>query len=74
MVRLETLDEFERNMLMKPPSPSSESRPCVTGPPLQERRIGVITTAGLHLRHDRPFQIDPNDFYRVIPGDVLRRQ
>jgi D-proline reductase (dithiol) PrdB len=24
----------------------------------------------VHCRNDRPFTIDPNDFYRVIPGTV----
>lgn len=70
MVRFEKLSEEEQKMLMMLPCPSFESNPWVEGPLLQERRIAIITTAGLHLRDDRPFQFDPNDFYRVIPGDV----
>ena len=30
----------------------------------------MITTAGLHKRTDRPFQMGQPDFYRVIPGDT----
>src|SRR4030043_376939 len=71
MVRLEKLSEEERKMLLSMPCPSFESNPWVGGPPLRERRLAIITTAGLHMRHDRPFQLDPNDFYRVIPGDAL---
>ncbi len=70
MVRMETLSPEEQQMLMRLPSPSFDTNPWVTGPPLKERRLAIITTAGLHTRNDRPFQIDPNDFYRVIPGDV----
>jgi D-proline reductase (dithiol) PrdB len=70
MVRLEKMNEAEREMLMMIPCPTFETRPWVSGPPLNQRRVAIITTAGLHLRNDRPFQFDPADFYRVIPGDV----
>jgi len=70
MVRLDKVSEEERKMLLSLPCPSFETNPWVSGPPLTERRLAIITTAGLHTRHDRPFQLDPNDFYRVIPGEV----
>jgi len=70
MVRLEKLSKEEREMLLKLPCPSFETQPWVSGPPLSQRRLAIVTTAGLHLRNDRPFQLDPADFYRVIPGDV----
>lgn len=70
MVRLEKLNEAERNKIIKIGCPSFETRPWVSGPPLNQRRVAIITTAGLHLRHDRPFQSNSGDFYRVIPGEV----
>ena len=70
MVRLDKVSEEERKMLLRLPCPTFETNPWVSGPPLRERRLAIITTAGLHTRNDRPFQMDPNDFYRVIPGDV----
>jgi D-proline reductase (dithiol) PrdB len=70
VVRLDKVSEAERKMLLRLPCPTFESQPWVSGPPLSQRRLAIITTAGLHLRHDQPFQLDPNDFYRVIPGDV----
>ena len=70
MVRLEKVSEEERKMLLSLPCMSFETNPWVDGPPLHEQRVAIITTAGLHTRDDRPFQLDPNDFYRVIPGDV----
>lgn len=38
---------------------------------MSERRVAIISTAGLHGRDDRPFTLfDPGDAYRVIPGDI----
>lgn len=70
MVRLEKLSERERELLLSLPCPEFDSNPYVSGPPLKERRVAIVTTSGLHCRNDRPFSIDPNDFYRVIPGTV----
>lgn len=70
MVRLENVSEEERKLLLSLPCVTFDTNPWVEGPPLKERRLAIVTTAGLHLRSDRPFQIDPNDFYRVIPGNV----
>ena len=70
MVRLEKLSERERELLLSLPCPEFDSSPFVGGPPLNERRVAIVTTSGLHCRNDRPFAIDPNDFYRVIPGNV----
>jgi D-proline reductase (dithiol) PrdB len=44
--------------------------PWVNGPPLNQRRVAVITTAGVHMPNDRPFQFNQHDTYRVIPGDI----
>jgi D-proline reductase (dithiol) PrdB len=44
--------------------------PWVNGPPLNQRRVAVITTAGVHMPNDRPFQFNQHDSYRVIPGNV----
>jgi D-proline reductase (dithiol) PrdB len=72
MVRLEALSEAEREITQRMAKicPSFETRPWVNGPPLNKRRVAIITTAGLHTRNDRPFQLVRDDYYRVIPGDV----
>jgi D-proline reductase (dithiol) PrdB len=70
MVRLENLSEAERKMFSGAGCPSFSSNPFIGGPPLKQRRVAIITTAGLHGRHDRPFVYDDADFYRVIPGNV----
>jgi D-proline reductase (dithiol) PrdB len=70
MVRLEKLSPIEREVVTLLVPPSFDTQPWVSGPPLNRRRVALINTAGLRLRHDRPFMIDPDDFYRIIPGDV----
>ncbi len=39
------------------------------GPQLRQRRVALISTAGVHLRSGRPFGLGSGD-YRVIPGDT----
>ena len=68
MVRMADLPEFDRNILMGMECPSFETQPWAEGPPLNRRRVAMITTAGLHMRSDRPFQMGQPDLYRVIPG------
>jgi len=70
VVRLESLSEPERKLLLSLPCLSFDTSPWVSGPPLNQRRVAIITTAGLHRRDDHPFSFDPGDDYRVIPGDV----
>ena len=69
MARLEELPEWDREYLSQLPCPSFDSDPWVMGPLLTERRVAIITTAGLQRRGDAPFMEDSADF-RIIPGDV----
>ena len=72
MVRLADLPEWDRdNMLKKVPTlPRFDDRPWVNGTPLAKRRVAIVTTAGLHVRGDRPFGGATGMDYRVIPGDA----
>lgn len=75
MVRLADLPDWDReNLLKKVPSLSQFSgRPWARGPALSQRRVAIVTTAGLHVRSDRPFGAGAAGMdYRVIPGDVAR--
>jgi D-proline reductase (dithiol) PrdB len=74
MVRLNDLHEHQRNSLKNLPCPTFESQPWAEGPPLNERRVTIISTAGLHVRDDRPFTLMSSDYYRIIPGDVTADQ
>ena len=69
MVRLGDLDEFERAHLEAKECEPFDSKPWTEGPPLRERRVALVTTAGLHRRGDSAFSMVDLS-YRVIPGDV----
>ena len=69
MVRLSDLPEVSRRFLIDFDCPEMEGRPWVGGPPLAERRVAIVTTAGLQRRGDPPFHLGAGD-YRVIPGDT----
>ena len=69
MPRWEELPDFERKYLDSIPLPRFEDSPWTEGPPLNERRIAIVSTAGLQRKADRPFAEGFADF-RVIPGDV----
>ena len=74
MVRIGDLPEIVQKRLMTLEGPTFDRRPWVTGPPLNKRRVALITTAGLHKRSDRPFHVGQPDFYRVIPGNITGDQ
>ena len=69
MARLDLMPEPMRSHLAKLPCPTFPMHPWVTGPKLTERRVSLISTAGLHRRGDRPFESMTGD-YRVIPGNI----
>lgn len=69
MVRLADLSDAERDHIMGKELPVYERAPWAQGPPLSERRVALITTAGLHRAGDDAFSfVDLS--YRVIPGDT----
>ena len=72
MVRLADLPDWERKHLLDkvPALPKLGLKPWVPGAPLRERRLALVTTAGLHLKSDSAFSRDSQNDYRVIPGDV----
>jgi D-proline reductase (dithiol) PrdB len=69
MVRLTDLPDVDARHLLAKECPPFDSEPWVTGPPLRERRIAIVTSAGLHRRGDQSFDIQDTG-YRVIPGNL----
>ena len=72
--RLSDMPEVEANHLRRVVCPTYDDTPPLAGKPLNQRRVAIISTAGLHRRGDRPFR--PGDgSYRVIaaetPGNEL---
>ena len=71
MPRLETLSEVQRRMLQMFPCMEHDDTPWTPmRKPLSESRVALVTSAGLHLRDDKPFITDTqggDSSYRVIP-------
>ena len=65
-----------RAALLAMECPTFDTQPWVAGPALSQRRVALISTAGLHRREDRPFAVTSGNAravagdYRVIPHDI----
>jgi len=67
VVRLSDLPETDANHLLGKNTLQFETEPFVQGPALNQRRVAIISTAGLHPADQENFEL--NDIgYRVIPG------
>ncbi len=73
MVRMSDLPESTAASLRSLELPVFDDTPWVEAPPLQEARVALVSTAGLHLPSDAIFRSGSGD-YRVIPGDADTRQ
>jgi D-proline reductase (dithiol) PrdB len=67
--RLDDMPAVQANHLRRIECPTYDDTPALAGKPLAERRVVLISTAGLHKRGDRAFR--PGDgSYRVIPAET----
>ncbi|MGI9425714.1 MAG: glycine/sarcosine/betaine reductase selenoprotein B family protein [Hyphomicrobiaceae bacterium] len=69
MARLEDFEGPAHSRLADLPCPVFESDPWVSPKPLSQRRIAIVSTAGLQRRGDHPFDMGSCDF-RIIPGET----
>jgi len=69
MVKVDEFPDSVREEFLNRVMPTFEDTPLVPGPPLNERRVALISTAGLHRRSDRPFTEQSGDF-RIIVRDT----
>ena len=69
MVRMNDIPEESRPHIANLKCPVYEGDPFVSGPPVKQRRVAIISTAGLQRRGDRPYAFDADD-YRIIPGET----
>ena len=69
MVYLDEMPEGPRNMIVNQELPDYEETRCVGGPPLSDRKIAIVTTAGLHRREDKHFTPGLGE-YRIIPNEI----
>jgi D-proline reductase (dithiol) PrdB len=76
MARLEQVHPAMRASLFAMECPTFDTHPWVSGPALRQRRVALVSTAGLHRRDDRPFAVTSGNAraiagdYRVIPQDI----
>ena len=74
MPRLETLSEVQRKTALFFPCMEFESTPWVPmKKDLSQCKLALVTSAGLHLREDKPFVTDlegGDPSYRVIPSST----
>jgi len=67
---LDSLPQITRTkLLMRPVEVYHETPFTPLTAPLSEVRLAIVTTAGLHLKGDRPFAADDGSF-RVIPSQA----
>ena len=69
MARLSDFNQRMTTAIERLPLPEFDSTPWVSAPPLDEARVAIISTAGIHRSGDHAFEGGAAD-YRVIPGDV----
>lgn len=69
MVRTLDLDPAMREHVLSLDCPTFDAVPWCDGPPLAQRRVAIVTTAGLHRADDAAFVAGAAD-YRVIPSDL----
>ena len=67
MTRLTDLPPAQAKRLAELECPDFATRPWVTGPPLSQRRVAIVSSAGLVVRGESPFRGRDAD-YRVIPA------
>jgi D-proline reductase (dithiol) PrdB len=69
VTRLTDLPPAQAKRLAELECPDFTTRPWVSGPPLSQRRVAIVSSAGLVVRGESPFRgRDPD--YRVVPGDT----
>ena len=69
MTRLTDLPAGQAKRLAELECPDFATRPWVAGPPLSQRRVAIVTSAGLVRRGENPFRGRDAD-YRAIPSDT----
>src|SRR5437667_12706908 len=69
MARLADLPPAQAKRYAELECPRFQTRPWVDGPPLAERRVAIVSSAGLAVRGEKPFRGRGADF-RVIPSET----
>jgi D-proline reductase (dithiol) PrdB len=69
VTRLSELPPAQAKRLAEVECPQFETTPFVSGSPLSQRKVAIVSSAGLFRRGTEPFR--GRDFdYRVVPGGI----
>ena len=68
MVRLADLPPAQAQRLAAFDCPNFATEPWVTGPPLSQRRVAIVSSAGLLVRGGMPFRGRDPDYHTIPPG------
>ena len=75
MARLEDIPQPTRDVVVNLPCPTFDTTPFVSGPPLAQRRVAILSSAALIRRGDKPFPFGSGECRFVAadtpPGDLL---
>ena len=66
-MRLDRIPQAQAERYATLECPTFETQPWVAGKPLSDRRVAIVSSAGLVVRGERPFRGREAD-YRVIPA------
>jgi D-proline reductase (dithiol) PrdB len=69
MARPEDIPQPTRDVVQNLPCPTFDTTPFVSGPPLKDRRIAILTSAALIIRGQKPFAFGSGET-RFIPADI----
>jgi D-proline reductase (dithiol) PrdB len=69
MARTEDIPQPTRDVVLNLPCPSFDTTPFVSGPPLSQRRIAMLSSAALVKRGDSPFPFGSGEC-RFISSDT----
>jgi D-proline reductase (dithiol) PrdB len=75
VARPEDIPQPTRDVVVNLPCPTFETTPFVSGPPLAQRRVAIVSSAALIRRGDKPFPFGSGECRFVAadtpPGDLL---
>jgi D-proline reductase (dithiol) PrdB len=69
MARIEDIPQPTRDAVLNVPCPAFDTTPFVSGPPLAQRRIAIVSSAALIKRGDKPFPFGSGEC-RFIAADT----
>jgi D-proline reductase (dithiol) PrdB len=69
MARPEDIPQPTRDVVVNLPCPTFETTPFVSGPPLAQRRVAILSSAALIRRGDKPFPFGSGEC-RFVAADT----